>query len=435
MAGLKLFFNGGAWTRAFRLGREACATALLLMGMVFAPTEASDLPPDWVEIGAIRHGGTIEVGLRFSQPMDLSTVTDRLNYSVSGGSLVRLNWLHLNGTVVLVVAPGDPGSGFLLNVVNLRTAGGGLFPNRTFEVAPPSMAWADIGANELGFDSAATPGPGGRIDLIGGGFQLWDRYDEAIFAHEEIEGDFDRKVRVLSQEPSSKHGRAGLMVRESLDLGRRRPADPSDPNLAFSRYLEVHVSPLFAADGSPGFPEHQVNLRLYAGGIGNPRFLPTENPVLRSNAPPLYPDAWLRIQRRGSLFAVFRGNDGVNWIELGRFDFATTTSDGLPTPPMPARLWVGPSYSPELGALNPFTGLRRAFLAEFAGYGPTESPTSQPVLRPRREPDGWWLVWEGGGTLQSSPSLTPPSWRDVAGSSPWRLEPTGARHFFRVRVP
>jgi hypothetical protein len=392
-------------------------------------------PPDWLAVGAIHHAEVVEVGLKFAVPMDPATVGNPANYSVGGAEWRRIEFQHLNASVVISAIPASPADGFLLTVSNLRRADGALFPNRTLVIANPAMRWAEVGASQLGFESSVTPGPGGRFDLIGGGFQLWDRYDEAVFAHEEITGDFDRKVRVVFQEASSKYAKAGLMVREALDAGRGRPSDPSDPALAFSRYLQIHIAPLSAADGAPGLAEHQINLRLFPGGIGNPRFQPTENPPIQANGPPEYPNAWLRIRREGSVLTAYRGANGLDWTEQGRFDFAVADINGVAMPPLPGKLLVGPSYCPELGTLNPFTGLRRAFLAEFHDYGPSQPSADPPLLAVRRDPSGWALVWEGAATLQESPGLAPAEWRDLPWTSPHPLVPAGERRFFRLRVP
>lgn len=392
-------------------------------------------PSDWIAAGAIHHAEAVEVGLKFAQPMDAATVGNPANYSVAGAELRRIEFSHLNASVILSAIPTSPADGFLLTVSNLRRADGALFPNRTLAIANPAMRWAEVGSNQLGFPSSVTPGPGGRFDLIGGGFQLWDRYDEAVFAHEEVTGDFDRKVRVVFQENASKYAKAGLMVREALDAGRGRPADPSAPEQAFSRYLEIHVSPLLAADGAPGLAEHQLQLRLYPGGIGNPRFQPTETPLIRNNGPPPYPNAWLRVRREGSVLTAYRGANGLDWTELGRFDFAVADIHGVAMPPLPGKLLVGPSYCPDLGSLNPFTGLRRAFLAEFHDYGPSQPAANPPTLAIRRDSSGWVLVWEGAATLQESSALAPADWRDLPATSPHPLLPAGERRFFRLRAP
>lgn len=392
-------------------------------------------PTDWLAVGAIHHAEVVEVGLKFAEAMDPATVGNPANYSVAGAEWRRIEFPHLNASVVISAIPASPADGFLLTVSNLRRADGALFPNRTVVIGKPAMSWVEVGANQLGFQSLVTPGPGGRFDLIGGGFQLWDRYDEAVFAHEEVVGDFDRKVRVVFQENSSKYGKAGLMVREAADAGRGRPSDPSDPALAFGRYLQIHVFPAAAADGAPGLGEHQVNLRLYPGGIGNPRFQPTENPLIQANGPPLYPNAWLRVRREGSVLTVYRGVNGFDWTEQGRFDFAVADVNGAAMPPLPAKLLVGPSYCPELGSLNPFTGLRRAFLAEFHDYGPSQPSADPPILALRHDPSGWALVWEGAATLQDSAALAPADWRDVPATSPHPLVPAGERRFFRLRAP
>jgi hypothetical protein len=277
------------------------------------------------------------------------------------------------------------------------------------------------------------------FDLIGGGVQMRDEYDESTFAFETITGNFDRKVRVAMQENSSFEARAGLMVREVLDAGRPRPGDPGNADEAFSRFIQLHVSPVQTAYTDRGEPvpaanEHQAIARFYTGGIGSPTFEPTERLSISNNAAPPYTNAWLRIRRVGSTFTLFRGSDGTNWTQLGAYTFPSTDIRG----PLPSTLHVGPNFSPETGNIPLSSGARRAFLAQFRDYGSAgpSLPSDPPVLAIRRVgASEVEISWAGGGTLETSTTLAPDGWSAVPNAtSPHRTAPAGNYRFYRVQL-
>ena len=97
-------------------------------------------------------------------------------------------------------------------------------------------------------------------------------------------------ARVDSVQNLHRWVKAGLMARETLDEGRPRPSDTTNPNQAFSRYIDVHVNPVNQANGSGANNSHEVSVRYFTGGIGRPPFNePTENPDLSNNAAPANP--------------------------------------------------------------------------------------------------------------------------------------------------
>jgi len=236
------------------------------------------------------------------------------------------------------------------------------------------------------------------------------------------------------QDPSSIWARAGLMVRETLDAGKPRPADPFDPADAFSRYLELHVTPVNTAYGDPASNTHEVNIRYYLGGIGSPN-PPTEQPALTNNAAPAYTNAWLRIKRTGQVFEVYRGTNGMSWEQMGSFTFPTNADNG----PFPQTVFFGPSYSPENGNIPVISGARAAFLAKFRDYGgigssvPKEAP---PIHITKLATGEIEISWTGQAILQTNTVPLPTGWVDITTASPYRFTPPPGKGaaFFRLRV-
>jgi hypothetical protein len=98
----------------------------------------------------------------------------------------------------------------------------------------------DLAGNEIAADSTATglvagltPGdinaPGvagsiysckdGEFDMVAGGEDIWDEFDQGYAALKAVSGDFDVKVRLQSLAPADFVSKAGLMVRQTLDPG------------------------------------------------------------------------------------------------------------------------------------------------------------------------------------------------------------------------
>src|SRR5690606_28215850 len=79
------------------------------------------------------------------------------------------------------------------------------------------FSMAAVGGDEVNERTGTTNYPDdaialgeGDFDLVSGGSAHWTSYDEQTFVYEEITGDFDRKVRVEYQDPTSQWARAGL---------------------------------------------------------------------------------------------------------------------------------------------------------------------------------------------------------------------------------
>jgi hypothetical protein len=52
----------------------------------------------------------------------------------------------------------------------------------------------------------------------------WAAYDETTLVYDQATGPFDKKVRVVYNEPSSRWARAGLVARETSNFGEARAA-------------------------------------------------------------------------------------------------------------------------------------------------------------------------------------------------------------------
>jgi hypothetical protein len=389
---------------------------------------------NYAQAGALQRNGIWEVGVTFSDEVDLSSVADVSHYALSSGEIREvIRFIPRDRAVVLPASGLAASQQYTLHVTDILSTNQTVLPPLDLGFRTGPLAWTEIGANELGFPADAVGVGNDGFDLISGGVQFWSTYDEGTFAYEKLTGDFDKKVRVAFQDNTSAFAKAGLMAREFLDEGKPRAADPIDPALAFSRYVMVDVNPVTTAEGADANNLYEVLVRPFPGGIGSPND-PTESLGISQNAAPPYPQAWLRLKREGQTFSFFRGTDGINWTLLASFTFPTQDVNGNPTQPFPNEAFVGGLYSPENGNISLQSGLRNSFVAQFRDYGTATGTVDRPKLTIAKKGNQVQVSWTGGGTLQSTASLATPAWGDVPGASnPYVTTPSG-NMFFRVKL-
>lgn len=142
--------------------------------------------------------------------------------------------------------------------------------------------------------------PGG-CDLVAAGADIWLNADEGHFAFCAHEGDFDLRVQVMAFEATHLYAKAGLMVRESAAAG--------------SRHLFFLTFPHNAARNNNN-GGYEAQSRAVTDGSCTGLYPPQPDPV-PSRFPVAFPHAWLRIVRRGDVFELFQGTNGVTWNRYG----------------------------------------------------------------------------------------------------------------------
>lgn len=399
----------------------ALAIRILLLGFVVFPARSQQ----YASAGALQHeSGSWQISIHLEENVDPTGATDPARYELAGVEIRDGRWFPASRSVVLDVNGLPSGANPSVKLSGFTTTDGASLPPLTLQIDPREERWTTVGANEFGYPSQAIAYGNGNFDLISGASQLYGRYDEAVFVYERVTGDFDIKVRVVDQEPSSYYAKAGLMIREALDAGRPRPGDDSDPAQAFSRYIAVEANPLAGVMGEDDANKmFEVAFRPYKGGIGSPND-PTE--LYFYGPTPAYPNAWVRFSRVGNTVTAFNSTNGDQWTQLGSFVF--------PAPTLSEALFAGVFYSPETGNIPATSGERRAFLARFADYALTGGGVVGDVeLTIQKVGSEVEVSWPGSGTLQAATSLVTPDWQTAGSSSPHRTTPEGTR-FYRLLV-
>jgi hypothetical protein len=411
--------------------------------------------------------GTINIGIGFNKTVEDATASLQANYSVSSGTITSFLWCSNRFTAdsqnplvevrkqdALLTVSGFSSSGVgTVTVKNISDTLGNTLAstNIPFTVAS-NMSWGVVGADDLGTNNppwwnAVVPVGSNAFDVYSDGIAEWGTYDETTFVYEQVTGDFDKKLRVEYQDGSSEWGRCGIIVRDvlnfgvdsALQTGSGKTNAPYD-GLA-GRYQKCHVNPvglcLTAAQTTPSF----VGAKGNASWEGNRR-LDTGSActtcLTNTNATPLYPNAWCRIQRRGQTFTIFRSADGTNWEQLGLTTWGTTngalSSNGGPetTNAMPDTVYVGPEFSPENGNIT-LAADRGTFLGQFRDYGDYVAPATQPTITASSLANGTFTITYTG-TLQSSPNIAGPYTAVSGATSPYTVNPktTGTTMFYRA---
>ncbi len=213
-----------------------------------------------------------------------------------------------------------------------------------------------IGTGATG--SLTTNGPG-SYTLVGGGDDIWSASDNFDFAHYDVSGDFDVRVRVESLEPTARWSKAGLMAREKLAPDGSMVLDPTN-RMAFDR-----VTPGDVPTGNGGNGANDTRFS-YRTGLSAPVLGEHED----GTGSPNFPNAWLRLERVGDTVNAYRSTDGINWTLQGSQDTST---------------WEGGALAADLAlglAVGRHSSSNPTATAEFRDYGNADDPvvlSSPPV--------------------------------------------------------
>jgi hypothetical protein len=385
----------------------------------------------------------VDIGVGFSATVDDAAGSSIANYSVSSGTIQSLLWCTNRFTTnsqnpyvmvrkqsALLRVTGFPNSG-TVTVNNMVDVYGNKLASTNVPVTvATNMTWCNVGANVLGGWQAVVPVGPGDFDIYSDGIAEWGTYDETTFAYEQVTGDFDKKLRVEYQDGSSEWARAGIIVRDVLNIGVDAAEQSGSTNAAppfngtAGRYQKCHVNPdgpcLTIPGGPGGNAAWEGNGRMDTGG-------PCTTCLTNFNYEPLYPNPWCRIQRTNQTFTIFRSADGVNWQVLG------TTTWGVTNVTMPDTVYVGPEFSPENGNITS-TSDQGTFLAQFRDYGDYVASVApfNPQLTIGFSAGQVTITWTTG-TLVSSSTVNGTYTSVANATSPYVFTPPpGPPMFYRV---
>ena len=425
-----------------------------LFSSVAVVTVLPNTNPPIVSVGAITkndgtHTTAIEVGVSFDEQVDPSTLV-QANFALSSGSITSLkvatNSFVTYQSAILETTGLTPGNSYTLTAHGVTDLSGNVLKstNVTFTVSAGSY-WAEIGT---------PPAPGQVIpvgtngfDILNGGRQEWNSYDEVDMAYVVKTNDFDVEVQVIYVEPASEWTRCGLVARNWLDIGNKSDANGTDINSTnhlCSAYAQTHVNgsqdlldtglwdpsdPIQIANAASN-NNHEQNTRLAAGAATSGWLTGT------SVGPPQFPDnCYLRLARVGNQITGYASTDGVNWTNQGAESLTDITNV----------MCVGVSLSAETGNIwggnwNVFTmpfsaQYDRLFVSQFRNFRDFVASVGGAPTATISQSGGTITITYTGSALQQSPALgSAANWTAVAGAtSPYAVPKSSSAMFFRAK--
>src|SRR4051812_8554242 len=168
----------------------------VLSCLVFISSTAAAFASDYATAGALQKDDKWEIGVLFDSTVDHDTILSLDSYKLSAGTIESMRLVPADGAIVLTATGLILTNQNILTITNVSAASGGKLPQLNLFFYEKEMSWTEIGASQLGFTADAVSVGDTNFDLISGGFQLFDIYDEATFVYERLSGDFDKHVRV-----------------------------------------------------------------------------------------------------------------------------------------------------------------------------------------------------------------------------------------------
>ncbi len=285
-------------------------------------------PPQILSAGSL-DGAT--VGVLYSEPVDITFATDIYNYEFNGdpSSYLVTNVVLMPDQRTALVQldttsgwplPGDTFSLFMWEIHDLAA-----FSNVTAQVTVDGRI-EHLTAMDIGTPGTSAAGninpflPGSSMAVSNGyfnvwanGYDIWNALDGFHFIERQVSGNFDVKVRVNKLLGADQWSKAGLMARGTTNQN--------------SRFMFMAVTPPVSPIGSQA-PVNQYSLQsrfVDGGGTAGVNLTNWNSTV----APP-YPDAWVRLQRLGSVFNAYWSSNGVDWVLHRSVDTATLLGGAFP---------------------------------------------------------------------------------------------------------
>ncbi len=317
------------------------------LGAVTSSVATLTVTPDVFPPALFRvfNAGATTVRVVFSEPVEIATATNRLNYAIDGGvSISAAAFGSDTRTINLTVSTLTYGNSYTLTVNNVRDRA--TTPNA---IAAGSQALF-VATEFLGVD-IGTPLPAGfslgmtnsGLMVTGGGADIGGTSDQFQFGYSQRTGNFDIKVRVQSLHFTDPFAEAGLMARESLNANGRFAAALATPS-----FNGCYFQSRDPADGSAS-----------SGG----------------SFPVNFPSTWLRLQRSGNVFTGFASYDGQTWTQLGTATIA-----------MPSTVFFGLAVSSRNASQTTTAQFRDLMNVSGAVLGAQTLPIEPPGPSSRKSP-------------------------------------------------
>jgi hypothetical protein len=386
-------------------------------------TVITDTNKPTVYASAFDENGLQVISVSFSKFMDLATITNLANYSLSGGGNTRIwdvviNTNDLRHVQLKLTEP--PVGSMTLNLAGITDFSGNSLAVTTLNVALSALANTDVG--DITVPDPAWPGSmwvdgPGAYTVQSQGSDIWGKVDGFNFSYESKTNDFDVVVRQVSFTKVSNWSKGGLMLREDLTPQSRNWNIVNDPT---------------SADGINAIDSSGTGANTVESNCRSTNGFDSVSWATGPATIPAYPNAWVRLKRTGQLLQSFWSSNAVQWVQQAAADISTNASG-----PLTPSLYVGICCTAHDNNLVTATTLNYYYTASFAGYNSAYvAPTNivSPTLSAAVSGGNIVISWSPtGGTLQSSSDLgSGAAWTPVGVPNPATVPISGAARFFRV---
>jgi hypothetical protein len=224
--------------------------------------------------------------LTVNEALAATSVTNPGNYTLNGGIQVIAAQASSPDSIVLSVSPALViGTAYTLNVngiTDIATVPNSIAPGssitfRALELAPVNIGGIPV----VSTFTVATNG----TDVTAAGREIGGNVDQFQFLFQIRSGDFDVQVQIAALTGGDPWAKAGLMARETLSPSSRFAASFAVPGLAESFYQYRNTT--------------------------------SASSVIAGHGPIEFPNAWLRLIRRGNNYSGYSSMDGTTWTLLG----------------------------------------------------------------------------------------------------------------------
>ena len=361
----------------FRVRLSAPGVTSVDSAAAFLTVQADTTPPH-----AVSAFGLVPtmITICFDEALDPISATDPSHYNFDGGAVVLSAELQANGEAVVLNVTELAGNQFTVTLSGLTDLKG--------NAASGSVTGSTGGFTFLDVGDVAAPGivfgcSSNRTQVLARGADIWGFNDSFNFLYQEIEGDFDVRLRMENVSLVNAATRGGLMVREDASPGSRN----------------VYVG-TYPANGD----NHWVATARTTPD-GDTIILP--GGYVTRDASFAFPNAWVRLKRVGQTFTTHYGSNGLDWVQLGE---SFTVDSAYPDTVM---LGIASSSIDNAGNVG---NSYAAF--EYSQYGPSATETPSPRLTVSSAGQTVVIAWPAsaaGFQLQQSPQLgTGAAWTAVS---------------------
>jgi hypothetical protein len=368
------------------------------------------------------------VTLAFDAPMDPGLLSQASTYTLGGGlTIVSVNVNSNDYRTVTLEVSGTPTFPFSVSLnSNVSGLGGGAkVANTTLPVKTIPLTNVDIGIPTIDPAVAGTMVATGTnaYTIACEGSDIWANNDGFNFTYESKTGDFDVVVRQKDIKHTSNWAKGGLMVRESLDSGSRNWNIVNDP---------LASDGISAPDGSGmGASLVECNRRATTYGASDGWGLIGTQPA------PAYPNAWVRLTRKGQQLSAYYSTSGLTWTLLATNNPTIVGESNA----LPATVLVGICTTAHNNDAYPYpTPLLYLNVVNYADYDSNYVPPAYvppATLTTSKSGNNLNISWTpAGGRLESSPVLgTGAVWTTVGTANPATVPIGNGNQYFRVSNP